>query len=118
MLIKNKYTIVNIKPLCTTYFKAFPNNCIATGDAVNKSIAGIGQRFFIEARDISGNARVNGKDNFRVFFTYESADQNGEQFTINGIVKDLEDGTYQVFILFYFVYFQLFYLIIILILFL
>ena len=90
-------TLTQIKPYCITYLKAFPSNCIAQGDAVLQSNAGVGTRFFIEARDYEGNQRVNGKDKFTVMFIDSNLDPNDPSSTTNyAIVKDLEDGTYQV----------------------
>ena len=76
---------------------AYPVHCIAQGEAVFESQAGVGTKFFIEARDYEGNLRVNGKDKFTIKFVHESADPNNPEDKTNfAIVKDLEDGTYQV----------------------
>ena len=94
MLMNNMKTLTHIKPYCVTYLKAYPANSMARGDAVMESHAGEGTRFFIEARDYEGNLRVNGKDKFTVAFVPEhSSDASTTNYAI---VKDLEDGTYQV----------------------
>ena len=97
MLLNNMKTLTHIKPFCITYLKAFPVNCIAQGEGVLESHAGIGARFFVEARDFEGNLRVNGKDKFTVAFVDERLPELKDSSATNhAIVKDMDDGTYQV----------------------
>ena len=60
------------------------------------SEAGVGTKFFIESRDFEGNHRVNGGDEFKVFFIEEHEAQDVKDKGNFAIVKDLEDGSYQV----------------------
>jgi len=98
MLLGNKKTVEQIKPYCQTYVRAFPENCLATGEAVLQSAAGTPARFLIEAHDFEGKPRVNGKDTFTATFVEELAAGAAEEEStvVHGIVKDLQDGTYQV----------------------
>jgi hypothetical protein len=81
------------KLISVAFCLAYPANCLAKGEAVLMSQVAVPAKFFIEARDYEANIRVNGKDKFSAFFVPEGA---GDDQKFHAIVKDMEDGTYQV----------------------
>jgi len=72
---------------------ASAHTCLLVGDAVTKGIAGIENKFIIQARDFDENELTEGGETFEVKLFLKSA---AKSHPVVGTVKDLENGKYEV----------------------
>eukprot|EP01089_Gocevia_fonbrunei_P017804 TRINITY_DN5890_c0_g1_i1.p1 TRINITY_DN5890_c0_g1~~TRINITY_DN5890_c0_g1_i1.p1 ORF type:complete len:354 (+),score=71.37 TRINITY_DN5890_c0_g1_i1:125-1063(+) len=88
-------SIVTLMDNLVPFLKAYPPNCVATGDAVTYCVAGSPQQFMIQAIDKEGGKRCNGGDEFEV--VYSGTDRDGKPVEQKAVVRDNKDGTYTAF---------------------
>eukprot|EP00029_Vermamoeba_vermiformis_P008223 TRINITY_DN3785_c0_g1_i1.p1 TRINITY_DN3785_c0_g1~~TRINITY_DN3785_c0_g1_i1.p1 ORF type:complete len:460 (+),score=92.49 TRINITY_DN3785_c0_g1_i1:48-1382(+) len=88
--------IENLAP----FTKAWAAHCECTGDSLNTVPAKQGVSFMINAKDFKGKKRTTGNDKFDVLFVRQGSELDvgdSKYYQNEGIVKDLKNGSYEVF---------------------